>query len=721
MSTRQLLLTDLILKTDAFEPSKQGLAAITLMREQMTMTNADVVIPIESFKSKHNTNLHPPSHNTIFYSSGTLGDRSEVHFGKADLERYEIQSLWTFCATLRRLHLDPLKTQGFCCIPQISQWPHSSLAHMLSCFAKHLPMYFVEQNDLEEQLNAHIRTSPKRPVWIFATASQYWNMRQEKGLAALPEGSVLFETGGHKSATENWTRDELYQHIESLFSVTSDSIASEYGMSELACQAYDFVGPTTRSARPRNLANRRFRFPFWVNLSVTKPLNKKAKSGFGCLCVRDTLREYPAGSIRTQDLVNLDEDLTFVLSGRVPASSIKGCSTHFATQVAPSISIPNQGKPSEGSKIVTHPLVSLQMLHERASLLLPAIEKWLENPRTLELLTNEFGCQTVSRWAVHELKTSINLTIDDVIQNALKSLGSKDKSESHWLIILPQNHSIAGLHHLFYAALLNLHCTVRVPHRLQKSLVTSFIELCGHTISWKPELADESLRLGAENPFQGPIVVFGTTSTIDTMSTLHPNLVAGFGSVTTGLLLSAQDLDHMEKLVHDVMESIFALAGRGCLAVRGIIFADSGSSTPPIELVEKLQQALWSQSKQLNMTAMIDESIQIGIDHYREKQALMNAIQHDRHTINQGEFPVYYQPCEGVVSPFPTVCPIWHTNQTIHESMEMAKTKGFSRFVVAGHSLTKKLDFSNPNVHRLGAPVFWNGCHLGKHLFATGR
>ncbi len=57
----------------------------------------------------------------------------------------------------------------------------------------------------------------------------------------MPEGSIVIETGGTKGKTRSVTREELYTLISNCFSVDRNHIVSEYGMCELASQAYDFV------------------------------------------------------------------------------------------------------------------------------------------------------------------------------------------------------------------------------------------------------------------------------------------------------------------------------------------------------------------------------------------------------------------------------------------------------------------------------------------------
>ena len=65
-----------------------------------------------------------------------------------------------------------------------------------------------------------------------------------------------------------------------------ENIISEYGMCELASQAYDFFD--------ENLKTRAYRFPFWVKSFVLPPWGELFSRGKGCLLIEDPLRiDYP--------------------------------------------------------------------------------------------------------------------------------------------------------------------------------------------------------------------------------------------------------------------------------------------------------------------------------------------------------------------------------------------------------------------------------------------
>ena len=116
-----------------------------------------------------------------------------------------------------------------------------------------MPVIYTSAAELTETID-RLKT---KPLWLFGTAFHWLNALDAGLCEPLPRGSVVFETGGTKGKSREVTREQLFEEIAAGFSVPTTAIVSEYGMSELACQAYDFV-PFGLGA---DLKDRRFKFP----------------------------------------------------------------------------------------------------------------------------------------------------------------------------------------------------------------------------------------------------------------------------------------------------------------------------------------------------------------------------------------------------------------------------------------------------------------------------
>ena len=174
-----------------------------------------------------------------------------------------------------------MKVRGISLVPDTKTWPQSSLAQMVAWFAEYWSVDYVTSPE-------SIKVETEQPIWFFATAIQIMNLHEKGQKIPLPPGSLIIETGGTKGRKKEFTKSELYGYIEEIFSVPQAKIISEYSMCELACQAYDFM------EEGRNIEERCYRFPFWVENFSIHALSQAHREGFGSLLIKDPLRiDYP--------------------------------------------------------------------------------------------------------------------------------------------------------------------------------------------------------------------------------------------------------------------------------------------------------------------------------------------------------------------------------------------------------------------------------------------
>ena len=184
----------------------------------------------------------------------------------------------------------------------------SSLATMISWFAKRWPIQFVDEKQLLKQ-----RFTEHQPLFLWATAGQFLRLFDLVTGIKLPRESLVIETGGFKNLVVGLNDQDFYRQIAEFFAIDYRSVISEYSMCELACQAYRLKGRD------------RYRFPAWVRVYVECD-GKVCCSGDGVLIIYDRLRSDYPWPLRTDDLVSLDNDGSFQVLGRLVNAPLRGCS-----------------------------------------------------------------------------------------------------------------------------------------------------------------------------------------------------------------------------------------------------------------------------------------------------------------------------------------------------------------------------------------------------------
>ncbi|MEN9834798.1 MAG: hypothetical protein RL011_991, partial [Pseudomonadota bacterium] len=503
-----------------------------------------------------------------FRSSGTTArDRSQSHFSASGLALYKRQSLARFAYVLDQVQ--PLPKEGgarlgISLVPNNATWPDSSLAQMLSWIAEIFEVKFIAEGELKNT----ITENADRPLWLFGTAFHWVNALDSRDTRALSPGSVIFETGGTKGRSREITRDQLYTELSQAFSIRTEAIVSEYGMSELACQAYDFV-PHGQAV---DLGLRKFRFSQEVDVAVLDRPGTARRNGRGAVMVRDPARvDYP-WFLRTEDLAEI-KDGAFRLLGRAPSSPLKGCSLG-AEKVLPSrLSSALLTAQSTSTKRPLSRLGGVNSRDERATALTQFLEEFLCNPSTIQALADELGSSNASLAALQDLKAGIPVDQDGWFAAASGATGKLGPPPQRWLVILPENHSLVGIYPVCLAYLIGLEMTVRLPAGFERpqSLLSIFLagiaKLPGSTLGLLPP----SWRL-TENcdalPFDA-ILSYGSSETIQRIRSLTNLPVQGFGHRIGASLISAGATPALLELV---AKDCLGLGQMGCMSSR-VVFA----------------------------------------------------------------------------------------------------------------------------------------------------
>jgi len=328
-------------------------------------------MPASAFKEYEVTCLEPGERRGVFRSSGTSGGQSSRNFHNSDtLEVYNTSLwLWFHECVGRQLEVAQ-RTHPVILMPPPHQAPDSSLVHMMEIVRTRLGAssdafvglneraigWRVDAAEMLARLEAPVAQKTAR-VLLLGTAFGFvqlldWMAEHEMRLF-LPDGSVVFETGGYKGRSRFVARDELHALIEHRFGVPRERIVSEYGMSELASQGYDVFprslnwsssstqtlhseggcdlpGAAARgggSLLELSPAERVFRFPPWARVTVVSPEtgNQALPGEPGLLRIVDLANVGSVLALQSEDL-GIAEGDGFTLLGRSATAEAKGCS-----------------------------------------------------------------------------------------------------------------------------------------------------------------------------------------------------------------------------------------------------------------------------------------------------------------------------------------------------------------------------------------------------------
>ncbi|WP_141736610.1 hypothetical protein [Oligoflexus tunisiensis] len=536
----------------------------TLAEEALRATyGSAALLPIEFFKIHAKAlrdRISGPIARTFLSSGTTRADRSQSHFSARGLDCYRRNSVAAFQQILRHFFADPSQVSGLSLIPDVDAWPDSSLAQMVHWIGEGFRLQYWDG----------VSPIPETPVWVFGTAFHFVNLADDGIRLQLPAGSVVIETGGTKGRSRSVTRDELYALISVHLGVPRNRIISEYGMCELATQAYDFVeqpeGPEL------SLEQRWFRFPPEISVSVYDRLSRPQTIGEGTLTIHDSWRlDYP-WPIRTEDMARVREDGSFQLLGRVPMSPLKGCSM-LAEQIA-------------GERNVATPATSLRVLEEnpsfeRAARVHEIAQALLQDQELWNLWREELHQTHAAEWLREDLARSLPTSPAAWLETAAVARGSR--CPARWLIIPPESHNFAWLYPVLMGTVLGLglHLRARPADALVRLMQKRLAALGGFMIWEAPQ------RIGVDPmPPVDAVLLFGSDETVAAVQKVSPVPVQGFGSSL------AVSLMYQKGEVSDLWKDAFSLLQKGCMSSRVLFLLQDETSTPfHEEFLRSLQDA----------------------------------------------------------------------------------------------------------------------------------
>ena len=256
-------------------------------------------LPIEVFKSQK-VYCGPEEPEVCFTSSATTGMTPSKHY-MASLGDYEV----AFTAAYEQFYEGmPI----YALLPCYLEREGSSLVYMVDrLIARYGGGFFLDNHAaLIEALN-----NDPRPKILLGVSYALLDLAEEG--VKLPANTIVMETGGMKGRRKEMVREELHGILTKGLGV--DSIASEYGMTELFSQAY---------SKGSGIYN----CPPWMKIAirdVNSPLNRIPKGRAGGIDVIDLANIYSCSFISTQDIGRMHNDGSFEVQGRFDYSDTRGC------------------------------------------------------------------------------------------------------------------------------------------------------------------------------------------------------------------------------------------------------------------------------------------------------------------------------------------------------------------------------------------------------------
>jgi hypothetical protein len=285
--------------------------------EKITHWTEVPFLPIELFKN-HQVLTGSEPVLFSFESSGTTGQIPSKH-PVCDPAFYQQISKIAF-----EREYGPLSDYHiFALLPSYLERSTSSLVFMMDHFIKEsqseLSGFYLNQYDsLVDALRQALATDKK--VWLMGVTFGLLDLVDSgidlSFLQDYKERLIVMETGGMKGRREEWIRDKVHAYLQEKMGL--DSIASEYGMTELFSQGYAKSQGIFTPAYTMRVCLREVSDPFALVTQAHKT---------GGIKIADLGNIDSCAFIETRDLGSLEEDgVRFKVLGRFDNSEMRGCS-----------------------------------------------------------------------------------------------------------------------------------------------------------------------------------------------------------------------------------------------------------------------------------------------------------------------------------------------------------------------------------------------------------
>ncbi len=284
--------------------------ALRITPEMVTKLTDIPFLPVSFFKTHPVlTQAEPSEAALVFESSGTSGDTPSRHF-VTDPGLYEAALLKGFTDAFGA----PEGYVLLALLPSYLERPNASLVRMaqvlmaVSRTGEHA-FYLNNFQDLTDRLLA-LQAAGRNVILLGVTFAL---LDFAEAFLLDLRGIIVMETGGMKGRREEWTRDQVHNFLKTRWNL--ESIATEYGMTELLSQAYARRdGLLTPSPTMRVLIR-----------DVSDPLCV-TEHGSGALNIIDLANVHSCAFLATEDVGRVHANRDFEVLGRLDYAALRGCS-----------------------------------------------------------------------------------------------------------------------------------------------------------------------------------------------------------------------------------------------------------------------------------------------------------------------------------------------------------------------------------------------------------
>lgn len=549
------------------------------------------ILPIERLRDEAYQLFQGKGIGAKFRSSGTTqATRSRSFFSPVGLSAYERVALHTAKAVFSHLNIDQL--QLYSLIPSPQTWPTSSLARMIEWFSSFAQLHYLEHASYRFDSPLPAGKEPSSQDILIGTAFHFILSSQSGTILPLSKSkrwATVFETGGTKGKTRAMRQNAYLKLLADSYLKPNGKVISEYGMCELASQAYRIV--TTRQIRSETAEYEPYYFPSWVKTFVYTEEGQYKTDGQGLLTVWDSTRlDYP-WPMRTEDVVDLQADGGFLLLGRSKAAPAKGCSLLVSdisadqkahlndTTQGPTLPAPRPRRSLTYAKPPPPLADRCKWMHAFWQHQVASCSRFEAWERELSELHQAFALpeETQRKDAINQMARASHkdlqacLPQDDSGWQAAYHSSGLDRlvPGKKALILAPRSHSLASLGLLSLLVVGNKSLAIRVPEncRLLAHILEELITYC----PWgNLAVYEESLRIGRRFCLPediGQMFAFGSDDTLKWLSENCDVPLQGYGDSLAVSYLTDNQARHLPDL-KAALYDLSSLYQAGCMSSR---------------------------------------------------------------------------------------------------------------------------------------------------------
>lgn len=287
---------------------KQYLDYLSINSSKVQSVEKIPFLPIEFFKN-YKIKTGSWQEEKIFESSGTTGEVTSKHFVK-ELKHYQ-----EVCSTnFSFFFAAPDQYHIFALLPSYLERKNASLVYMMQHLIESSQsalsgFYLQDLEKLKFQLNKALNSQRK----VILLGVTFALLDFAEAFSFDLSNAIIMDTGGMKGRRKEMIREEVHGFLKQKWNL--NSVASEYGMTELMSQAYAEADGKLKTPPWMKVLVRDLNDPFSLS-------NRKS----GGVNIIDLANIHSCAFIETADIGTVDnKNGHFEILGRTDTSDVRGC------------------------------------------------------------------------------------------------------------------------------------------------------------------------------------------------------------------------------------------------------------------------------------------------------------------------------------------------------------------------------------------------------------